>query len=49
MSEIIKIIDEKETQKKRKRKKKENTEKNKAVTEAIVKGWELNEFVVDLS
>ena len=35
--------------KKERKKKKENTEKNKAVTEAIVKGWELNEFVVDLS
>ena len=40
MSKIIKIIDERETQKKKKKKK-----KIKSGAEAIVKGWEINGFV----
>ena len=42
MSDIIKIIDERERQQKIK------TEKNKGVTQAIVKVWELNAFVLRL-
>ena len=56
MPEIIKIIEEKETQnqkKKQKNKTKHNKTKNKdrkeqGRTEAIVKGWELNYFVACL-
>ena len=45
MSEIIKIIDERETHTN-----KTKTEKGQGGgTEAIVKGWELNDFVVSLS
>ena len=48
MSEAKKIIDERETH--TKKQKKSKAEKNKGVgTEAIVKGWELNDFVVHLS
>ena len=39
----MKIIDERVTQKNQKQKKKK-TVKNKGETEAIVKGWELNNF-----
>ena len=38
---IIKIIDEREMQK--------TTKEKQTKTEAIVKGWELNDFVVHLS
>ena len=38
------IIDEKEAQKKKKKKKTDRKEQGR--TEAIVKGWELNDFVV---
>ena len=34
---------------KEKHKKQTKTEKNKGVTQAIVKGWEVNDFVVRLS
>ena len=47
MSEITKIIDESETQKKQQKQTK--TEKNIRRTEAVVKLWELNDFVVHLS
>ena len=40
----MKIIDEIETEKKKQKTK--QTEKNKGVTQAIVKGWELIDFVV---
>ena len=40
---MIKIIDERETQKKNK------DSKERGGTAAIVKGWELNDFVVRLS
>ena len=43
MSEIIKTIDEREHKKKNKHRKEQGG------TEAIVKGWELNDFVVRLS
>ena len=43
MSEIIKIIDERERQKKSK------TERSNGVAQAIVKVWELNGFVALLS
>ena len=39
----MKIIDERETQKKKQR------QKRTRGTKAIVKGWELNDFVVHLS
>ena len=45
MSEIMKIIDERETPKKRQKR----TRGVEGGTEAIVKGWELNDFVVHLS
>ena len=51
LSEIMKIIDERETQK-QKQKKKKNKNKDRweqGGTEAIVNGWELNDFVVHLS
>ena len=41
----MKIIDETEKQK---RKKKTETEKNKGMTQALTKGWELNDFSVHL-
>ena len=44
----MKIIDEIETEKK-KQKKPKQTEKNKGVTQAIVKGWELIDFVVPVN
>ena len=45
--EIMKIIDERELQKTTKEKQ-INTERSKR-NKAIVKGWELNDFVVHLS
>ena len=47
--EIMKTIDEKEMQKKRKQKKNKQRQKGARGTEAIVKGWELNDFVMHLS
>ena len=44
--EIMKIIDEREMQKTPKEKQRQ---KGASGTEAIVKGWELNDFVVNLS
>ena len=43
VSEMLKIIDERETQKKKQRQKRTKGK------EVIVKGWELNDFVVRLS
>ena len=45
--EILKAIDEREMQKKQKK----NRQKQKGArwTEAIVKGWELNDFAVHLN
>ena len=45
--EIIKTINEREMQKTLKRNK--QRQKGARGTEAIVKGWELNDFAVDLS
>ena len=44
----MKIIDERETQKKSKTKQTKKGSKEQRGTEAIVKGWELNDFVVHL-
>ena len=47
----MKIVDEGETQKKKKKKrnrKKSKDRKEQQGTEAIVKGWELNDFLVHL-
>ena len=44
----MKIKDERETQKKKQKKSKIKTENNKGA-EALVKGWELNDFVMRLS
>ena len=50
MSEIMEIIDERETQKqKTKTKYKKHTQKRTRGTEATVKAWELNDFVLHLS
>ena len=53
MSEITKIIDEIETKKKKKKRKKEKrnkkTEKNKGLTQAKVKMWDINNFAVPLT
>ena len=50
MLDLIKIIDERKTKKKKKTTTKtEQTEKNEGVTEVLVKGWELNDFVVRLN
>ena len=46
MLDLIKILDERKTKKKQKTTK---TEKNEGVTEVLVKGWELNDFVVRLN
>ena len=46
--EIMKIIDERELQKKQQKKNKQR-QKGARGTEAIVKGWELNDFVLHLS
>ena len=45
----MKILDERNTQKKNKKKKQTKTEKSKGVTEAILQGWELIDFIVHLS
>ena len=45
----MKIIDERETQKKPKKTNKNKDRKEQGGTKAIVKGWELNDFVVHLS
>ena len=45
----MKIIDERETQKKQKKTNKNKDRKEQGGTKAIVKGWELNDFVVHLS
>ena len=45
----MKILDERNTQKKKKKKKKTKTEKCKIVTEAILEGWELIDFIVHLN
>ena len=47
----MKIIDERELQKKKKKKRKKNKQRQKGArgTEAILKVWELNDFVVHLS
>ena len=48
----MKIIDERETQKKQQQQQQQKTNKDRkeqGETEAIVKGWELNDFVVHLS
>ena len=42
---VMKVRDEKETQKKKKKK----NRKEQVGTEAIMKGWKLNDFVVHLS
>ena len=44
----MKTIDERELQKKQQKKNKQS-QKGARGTEAIVKGWELNDFVVHLS
>ena len=51
MSKIIKIIDERETQKQNKKQKNTHTHtKNRTRgTAAITKGWEINDFVERLS
>ena len=61
VSEIMKITDESKTQRKKMKTKKRNkrttttkrkqtkTEENKGGKEVIVKGWGLNDFVVNLS
>ena len=47
----MKIIDERETQKKQQQQQQKTNKdrKEQGETEAIVKGWELNHFVVHLS
>ena len=45
----MKILDERNTQKKKEKKKKTKTEKSKRVTEAILEGWELIDFIVHLN
>ena len=52
MSEIMRIIDGRETQKKQKEQENKETNKDRKEqreTEAIAKGWELNDFAVHLS
>ena len=50
VSEIMEIIDERETKKNNKEKQKKSQKRKRTrETEAIVKGWELNGFVVHLS
>ena len=49
MSEKIKIIDERETQKKKKKNKKRKKKSRTRGTEATAKGWEINGFVERLS
>ena len=45
MSEILKIIDQREIQKQQQQQKNKDR-KEQGGTETIVKGWELNDFVV---
>ena len=45
----MKTVDERELQKKKKQKKNKQRQKGARGTEAIVKAWELNDFVVRLS
>ena len=45
----MKILDERNTQKDKTKKKQTKTEKSKGVTEAILQGWELIDFIVHLS
>ena len=45
----MKIIDERKTQKKQQQQKTNKDRKEQGEAEAIVKGWELNDFVVHLS
>ena len=47
--DIMKTIDEREMQKKKERKKNKQRQKRARGTEIMVKGWELNDFVVYLS
>ena len=47
--DIMKTIDEREMQKKKKRKKNKQRQKRARGTESMVKGGELNDFVVSLS
>ena len=47
--DIMKTIYEREMQKKKKRKKNKQRQKRARGTEIMVKGWELNDFVVYLS
>ena len=52
--EIMKIIDERKTQKiyickNQKTNQKTKTEKNKGVIQATVKGWQVNDFAVQYS
>ena len=47
--DIMKTVDEREMQKKKKRKKNKQRQKRARGTEIMVKGWELNDFVVYLS
>ena len=44
----MKIIDERKTQKQNETKQKKQRQERKRVTKAIVKGWELNDFLVHL-
>ena len=45
----MKIVDERETQKKKTAKKTKQRQKGARGKEAIAKGWELNDFVVHLN
>ena len=45
----MKIVDERETQKQQQQKINKQRQKGARRTEAIVKGWELNDFVIHLS
>ena len=47
--EIMKAIDERELKKNKKQKKNKERQKGARETEAIVKVWELNDFVAHLS
>ena len=49
MSKIIKIIDERETQKQKQKQKKTHKKNRTRGTAAITKGWEINDFVERLS
>ena len=49
MSEIMKIIDERERKEEKKKGNKTKTERSKGVVQAMVKVWELNGVVARLS